>query len=50
MQQKKALGTTDFTIWNSGTLGCSSEWFEHHCYSHDAKQNCIDRVKYLLKI
>jgi len=27
----------------------SNEWFDHHCYSHDAKQNCIDRAKYLLK-
>lgn len=26
------------------------EWFDHHCYSHDAKQNCIDNAKYLLKI
>ncbi len=28
----------------------SFQWFEHHCYNHDAKKACIDRAKYLFKV
>lgn len=24
-------------------------WFEHHCYGHDIKKNCIERASYLRK-
>lgn len=27
----------------------SYEWFDHHCYSHDAKKNTIERANHLLK-
>lgn len=27
----------------------SFQWFDHHCYSHDAKNNCIERAKFLLR-
>jgi hypothetical protein len=107
---KKAFGTENFKVWNTGTWGLSSEfqslakeipalceaaisvdissvsafpespgvvsktyntsdqisncyflhknnvpiiesypWFEHHCYSHDAKKDCIQNAINLLK-
>jgi len=27
----------------------AESWFEHHCYGHDIKKNCIERAKNLLK-
>ena len=27
----------------------SHQWFEHHCYGHDAKKNCIQKAIYLRK-
>lgn len=27
----------------------SNKWFDHHCYSHDAKNDCIKEASYLLK-
>ena len=27
----------------------SYKWFEHHCYSHNAKNNCVLQANYLLK-
>jgi len=105
-----ALGKTDFSIWNAGTLGCTKkwieclrdipevcnklanvdissvsmfpeapglkaktwnaseqtavcytldkhkipikdtqDWFDHHCYGHDAKKDCIRSANHLLK-
>jgi hypothetical protein len=27
----------------------SKKWFDHHCYGHDAKVNCIERALFLKK-